>query len=91
MDAQLAALLSKKPVGFVVHFERHAYGSLYTEYYPDKGQVPTPPFTSAEAAWEVAAQIAAANQLEIINVFVVDANTYIPVPGYLKRTLNVGR
>jgi hypothetical protein len=74
--------------GYVVTFETRVRGGLLSDHFPDV-HAGEPGITSEEEAWDLAGRFARAeHKAEVVNVYVVHANNFMPVSGYDGRTLN---
>jgi len=86
---EAVAIMRETPLrkkGFAVHFEHAKDGFLTGDFFPDvrAGEEPIP---SEEAAWELAAQFAAKTVGRCVNLYVINAHDYTPVPDYGRRKI----
>lgn len=68
-----------------VSFERKERGMLVGDHFPERDELP---FESQEVAWKMAESFADKMVGRVVNVHVVDAETWAPVDGYRERMLN---
>jgi hypothetical protein len=71
---------------FRVSFELRRGGMLKGDYFPEDYEKP---FETEEEAWRKAEIFAEAMKGEAVNVYVVDAKTFVPVKDFRDRELNV--
>ena len=75
----------KKPrTGFFVHFERVEGAMLASDYFPEPNEEP---ILTEELAWMLASEFAARTTGKCVNVYVVRALDFTPVPGYETRKI----
>ena len=73
--------------GYCVTFEVRKGGMLHSDHFPDVrgGEVG---IVTRDEAWALAAEFAhAKHKDEVVNVYVVNAYDFTPVPGYSERML----
>lgn len=73
-----------KPGSFRVHFERIEGMFLCSDYFPDNDE---PAFEFEVMAWQYAAAFAGATRGSCVNIYVINAKDYTPVPGYEKKMI----
>jgi len=75
--------------GYCVTFEVRERGMLASDHFPDV-HAGEPGIPTEEQAWAMAASFAHAKQKrEVVNVYVIRASDFTPVPAYRARMLNV--
>jgi hypothetical protein len=76
----------EKNAGFMVHFERTGNGVLCSDYFPDVRNGEKPIATEKDA-WDLANKFASATRYRCVNVYVINAVTYVPVDGYADKMI----
>jgi hypothetical protein len=71
--------------GYRVHFERREGGLLCSDCFPDRDE---PGIADLDDAWTLAEQWAAVDPAVYVNVYVIRAWDFAPVPNYELRKLN---
>jgi len=75
--------------GYCVTFEVRDRGMLVGDHFPDV-RAGEPGIASEEEAWGLAAAFAHVKQKrDVVNVYVIRASDFTPVPSYRTRMLNV--
>lgn len=73
-----------QPSGYRVHLEHLEGRFLRSDYFPDGNE---PPLPTEESAWTLAEQFAAQTYGRCVNLYVVNADDWTPVPGYEGRKI----
>jgi hypothetical protein len=80
-----AVALMKDRMGYRVHFEKREGAILASDYFPERDE---PSIQNVEEAWDLAEKFASIDPSRYVNVYVVQAFDWVPVPDYNKRALN---
>ena len=70
--------------GFRVSFERRSGGMLTGDYFPDRDEMP---IATESGAWNLAACFGMYAPEEYVNIYVIRADNFAPVPGYRDRMM----
>jgi len=84
-EAKKAIYEGVKPRGYRVAFERVEGRILAGDHFPERDE---PPFKHEAEAWEWAEKFAKATKGRNVNLYVVDAETWVPVPDYVSRKID---
>jgi hypothetical protein len=79
-----ALKIIKGPSGYCVHFEHAGDGLLRSDHFPEvrNGEAP---ISTEDEAWELAGMFADATRGKCVNLYVVNADNFVPVMGYRDR------
>lgn len=72
------------PKGFRVSFEHREGHMLASDFFPDRDEAP---IETEKEAWQLAAWFAEKAPVNFVNIYVVNAKTFLPVDGYRERML----
>ena len=72
--------------GWRVHFERPEGSGWLSDMIPDRDE---PAIAEEDRAWELASEVAAAFP-DAVNIYVIRADDFTPIPDYRKRMIRPG-